>query len=221
MYEKILAHQDRLSAKATKTLWGRFERLGIRIPDSRNTQFDKTDVLRMVLKMSQSKKKFSRSAAKRLKAEAFRQEQGGGKKWRAASSDWGMGRLAEMDPEHTRRGCDNTARFMARGAPDSGMIRGGTMAGIGLAPVPYYGRHLRDGMPKSKPPKGTRYFDAHMTAHSTGPGYEMPLSDTRMIRDDKVDIILHRDVRRASKRSRRREGRARRDAAKDGGPEAL
>ncbi len=177
-------------------MWKRFEKLDIHIPDSRNTQFDKTDVLRMVLKMSQSKKKFSRSAAKRLKAEAFRQEQGGGKKRRAASSDWGMGRLAEMDPEHTKRWCDNTVRFMARGALASDMIRRNTMVGIDLTLVPYYGRHLRDDMLKSKPLKGTKYFDAHMTTHSIGPGYEIPLSDTRMTRDDKVDIILHESLKK-------------------------
>ncbi|MDE0337851.1 MAG: hypothetical protein OXI80_09305, partial [Caldilineaceae bacterium] len=168
-YEKILAHQDQLSAKATKTLWKRFEKLDIHIPDSRNTQFDKTDVLRMVLKMSQSKKKFSRSAAKRLKAEAFRQEQGGGKKWRAASSDWGMGKLAGMDPEHVGRWCDNTMRFMACRARNSRMIQSNTMVGIDLTMVPYYGSHLKDDMLKSKPLKGTSYFDAHMTTHSFGP----------------------------------------------------
>ena len=107
-----------------------------------------------------------------------------------------MGKLAEMDPEHTRRWCDNTMRFMARGAPDSGMIRSSTMVGIDLTPVPYYGRHLRDDMLKSKPLKGAKYFDAHMTTHSIGPGYEIPLSDTRMIQDDKVDIILHENLKK-------------------------
>ena len=195
MYEEVLAHQDNLCTKATKTLWKQFRKLGIKIPDDPRTRFGKEDAMGMVLKMSDGKR-FARSAARKMRRKAYRQAQEGGRSGRVPSNDWLMKKLAGMDPEGVEKWCQNVMKFMAGRALESGMVQSSTMVGIDLTLVPYYGEALKGRMLKTKAKSGTSYFDAHMTAHSIGPGYEIPLSDTRMTGNDKIHMILLQNIKK-------------------------
>lgn len=194
-YEETLKHQDELSASALNILKKQFSKLDIKIPDSQNTQFDKNNLLTAVLKMSDANKS-SRAATKKLKAYEYWRSMETGKTTRVPSDDWVMKKLTNVDPNHVKRWCDGVMKFMTAKALDTNMIRRSTMVGIDLTLIPYYGEELKEQMLKSKPQKGTSYFDAHMTTHSIGPGYEIPLSNVRMTGNDKMDIILHENLKK-------------------------
>lgn len=194
-YGEILEQQDALSSKAMKILWGRFDKLDITIPNSRNTQYGTPDVLRMVLQMSENEN-FARSATKDLKRKSYRDKQKTGSGARVPSADWALGKLGDVDPAKMNKWCEGAIAFMSRRALRAHTISKRTMVGLDITTIGYYGKKLRPEMYKTMPKNGTAYFDAYMTAHSIGPGYEIPLSNTRLKQGDKMDIILYENIKK-------------------------
>ena len=200
-YRERFENQDKITAKGMKLTYSQFGKIPFSISNAKNTQYDDLDILRTVLEMSQGRN-FARSATLALEKQAYRKEKQNGKgkkdgeEMKVPSPDWTLGKLGEVDPEEMDKWCNRTIEFMSKKALNANMISKTTTVGIDLTLIPYYGKELRDKMLKTLSKNGTSHFDAYMTTHSIGPGYEIPLSNTRMTRDDNVDVILYENIKK-------------------------
>ena len=193
--DDIFDEQDKLTRKSLKTMEQFVKKMPIKISDSKNTQYKHKDVCGVLTTMS-ARRKCARASTQGMKKNAHGLKKMGYSVDPIPSSDWVIDKLAGMDPKKVLRWGNNSIASMGSKAVEMGMIKKNTTVALDLTLIPYYGNKLKDDMLKSKPKNGTSHFDAYMTAHSIGPDHDIPLSNTRMTKNDQTHEIMDETIKK-------------------------
>ena len=181
-----LTHRVQLSSAYYKILRDMFGRLDIEMSGRWNALYDRDDLLKVLMCMSDGNR-FAASATARLGLAAAGPDADSG---RVPSPSWVLKKLRDVDPAHMEKWCRDGTRRLLKAAKIKKMLRRGGMVAVDLTNIAYYGRGLKEEMVKAKPKSGTSRFLVHAVAHSVGNSYDVPLESVRVTKEDKMDTIL-------------------------------
>ena len=171
-----------------------FGRLSIKMSGRRNTLYDRDDLLEVLMCISDGNR-FASSATANLGLAAACSGADGADGGRVPSPSWVLKKLRDVDPVHMEEWCRDCTRRLLKAAKTGKMLERGSMVAVDLTNIAY-GRKLKGEMVKANPKNGTSRFLVHAVAHSVGNGYDVPLEFIRVTKEDKMDTILLRILKR-------------------------
>ena len=192
-----LTHQVQLSSAYYKILRDMFGRLDIEMSDRCNALYDRDDLLKVLMCMSDGNR-FAASATASLGLAAACAGADSGR--RVPSPSWVLKKLRDVDPVHMEKWCRDGTRRLLKAARTGKMLKRGDMVAVDLTNVAYYGRGLKNEMVKANPKSGTSRFLVHAVAHSIGHGCDVPPESIRVTKEDKVLLRILKNLDRAGAR---------------------
>ena len=197
MASEEITYQTKLGRTYHRQLRGRMKKLRVKISGRRNAVYNKDDVQKVLLSMSDTRRSAA-SASRRLAVEdaghhGNRAVRGSR---RTPSPSWVLKKLRVTDRGDAQRWCDTTTRKLASTAKSKGLVGRGCTVGIDVTNIPYYGRTLKEDMMKTKPKNGTSRFLSFMAVHSVGDGLDVFVAADRITNEDKTHDAASRILKR-------------------------
>ena len=140
--------------------------------------------------------RFAASATASLGLAAACSDADGADGGRVPSPSWMLKELRDVDPVRMERWCRDDTRRLLKAARTGKMLRRGGTVAVDLTNIAYYGRRLKEETVKANPKNGTSRFLVHAVVHSVGNCCDVPPGSVRVTKEDKMDTILPRILKR-------------------------